>query len=164
MNCSQLAAPECFPAANRTRPDVFLRTIGLTSRAMKVHEIMTTHARCVSSNNTLVDAARLMRELDVGALPVLDSDQLTGIVTDRGLVVRGVADGKDPSATAVNEVMSMGAIFVSADAPVEEAARIMEEKQIRRLPVLGRDRQLVGIVSLGDIATSSNPAFSGTTL
>jgi len=131
---------------------------------MKVHEIMTSHARCVAPDNTLVEAAGLMRELDVGALPVCDTDTLAGMVTDRDLVLRGVADGRDPRTTTVRDVMSPGVVFVLADQDVEEAVRVMENRQIRRLPVLNRARRLVGIVSLGDVAVSSNPAFSGMAL
>ena len=131
---------------------------------MKVHEIMTAHARCVGPDNTLVEAAGLMRELDVGALPVCEDDRIAGIVTDRDIVLRSTADGRDPNSTAVRDVMSPGVVHVTADQEVDEAARVMEERQVRRLPVLGRDRRLVGIVSLGDIALSSNPAFSGLAL
>lgn len=131
---------------------------------MKVHEIMTGHPRSVAPDTTLVEAAGLMRELDVGALPVCTGDDLAGIVTDRDLVVRGIADGHDPATTKVSDVMSGGVEAVSADDDVENAVRIMEQRQIRRLPVLNRAKELVGMVSLGDIATSSNPAFGGTAL
>jgi predicted transcriptional regulator len=125
---------------------------------------MTAHPRCIAPDNTLVEAAGLMRELDVGALPICDNDRLAGMVTDRDIVLRGTADGKDPNEATVRDVMSPGIIYVFADQDVEEVARVMEEKQIRRLPVLNREKRLVGMVSLGDIATSSNPAFSGTAL
>lgn len=131
---------------------------------MKVHEIMTAHARCVGPENTLVEAAGLMREMDVGALPVCEEDRLIGILTDRDIVLRGTADGRDPNATNVREVMSSSVMSVRADQAVEEAVRVMEDRQIRRLPVTGRDGRLVGIVSLGDVAISSNPAFSGMAL
>lgn len=131
---------------------------------MKVHEIMTAHARCAAPDNSLVEAAGLMRELDVGVLPVCDDDRLAGMVTDRDIVLRGVADGRDAYETTVRDVMSPGVVWVFADQEVEEAARIMEEKQIRRLPVLNREKRLVGILSLGDVAVSSNPAFSGQAL
>jgi CBS domain-containing protein len=131
---------------------------------MKVHEIMTAHPRCIAPDNNLVEAAGLMRELDVGALPICDGDRLAGMVTDRDIVLRGTADGRDPNSTLVRDVMSVGVLYVFADQSVEEAARVMEEKQVRRLPVINRERRLVGIVSLGDVATSSNPAFSGTAL
>ena len=125
---------------------------------------MTAHARCVGPDNTLVEAAGLMREMDVGALPVCEEDRLIGMLTDRDIVLRGTADGRDPNATSVREVMSSSVTSVRADQAVEEAVRVMEDRQIRRLPVVGRDGRLVGIVSLGDIAISSNPAFSGMAL
>jgi CBS domain-containing protein len=131
---------------------------------MKVHEIMTAHARCVGPQNTLVEGAGLMRELDVGALPVCENDRLAGMVTDRDITLRGVAGGRDPNTTPIREVMSPGIVYVFADQEVEEVTRLMEERQIRRVPVLNREKRLVGIVSLGDIAMSSNPAFSGMAL
>lgn len=137
---------------------------GYCSGLMKVHEIMTAHARCVSPDNTLVEAAGLMREMDVGALPVCENDRLAGMLTDRDMTVRAIADGRDPNTTAVRDVMTPGIVYVFADQDVEEAARQMQEREIRRLPVLNREKRLVGIVSLGDIAMSSNPAFSGITL
>jgi CBS domain-containing protein len=131
---------------------------------MKVHEIMTAHARCVGPDNTLVEAAGLMRELDVGALPVCEDDRLAGMVTDRDIALRGVADGLDPNTTAIRDVMSPGIVYAFADQEVEEIVRLMEQRQIRRVPVVNREKRLVGIVSLGDIAISSNPAFSGMAL
>jgi CBS domain-containing protein len=131
---------------------------------MKVHEIMTAHARCVGPDNALVEAAGLMRELDVGALPVCEGDRLAGMVTDRDIVVRGVADGRDVNEATVRDVMSPGIFYVFADQEVEDASRMMQEKQIRRLPVLNREKRLVGIVTLGDLALTSNPAFSGEAL
>jgi CBS domain-containing protein len=131
---------------------------------MKVHEIMTAHARCVGPDNNLVEAAGLMRELDVGALPVCEEDRLIGIVTDRDLALRGIADGKDPNTTFVRDVMTTSVAWAFADQEVEEVVRLMEERQIRRVPVMSREKRLVGIVALGDIAISSSPAFSGMAL
>lgn len=131
---------------------------------MKVHEIMTAHAKCVSPENSLVEAAGLMRELDVGALPVCEDDRLVGMVTDRDLAVRGVALGRDPQTTLVRDVMTPGVAYVSADTAVEDAARLMQERGIRRLPVLNRESRLVGIVALADLAITSHPAFAGFTL
>lgn len=125
---------------------------------------MTAHAQCVAPDNTLVEAAGLMRELDVGALPVCEDERVAGMVTDRDIVLRGVADGRDANTATVRDVMSPGIIHVFADQSVEDAVRVMEEKQVRRLPVLDRSKRLVGIVSLGDIAICSNPAFSGIAL
>lgn len=125
---------------------------------------MTPHARCVAPDNTLVEVAGLMRQLDIGAIPVLENDLLAGMVTDRDIVVRGVADGRDPNTAQVRDVMSNGIVSIFADQSVEEAVRLMEQKQIRRLPVLSREHRLLGIVALGDIAVASNPAFSGMAL
>src|SRR5215207_10299739 len=109
---------------------------------MKVHEIMTAHARCVGPDNTLVEAAGLMRELDVGSLPVCDAEEVVGMVTDRDLAIRGVADGRDPNTTPVRDVMSAGIVHAFADQEVEEIARLMEGRQVRRIPVLNRESRL----------------------
>jgi CBS domain-containing protein len=131
---------------------------------MKVHEIMSSSPRCVRPDNTLVEAAGAMRHYDIGALPVCEGEQLVGMITDRDLVIRALADGRDPNNTEVREVMSAGVVTVFADQDVEAAVQLMEEKQLRRLVVLNREKRLVGILSLGDIAVSSSPAFSGIAL
>ncbi|HYC69600.1 MAG TPA: CBS domain-containing protein [Opitutaceae bacterium] len=131
---------------------------------MKIKDIMTPKARCVAPATTLADAARLMREIDVGALPVCDNDRLSGMVTDRDIVVRGVAEKVDPATTEVRAVMTPGVSYVFEDQEVAEAARIMEERQIRRLPVLNSDKRLVGIVALGDMATEAGTELSGEAL
>ncbi len=131
---------------------------------MKIQEIMSSDVRCISPTDTLVEAARLMRDLDVGAIPICDNDRLAGMLTDRDLALRGVAEGEDPNTTTVRETMSEGIIYAFEDESVEKAARIMEEKQIRRLPVLNRDKRLVGIVSLGDLAVNTQPALGGEAL
>lgn len=131
---------------------------------MKVHEVMTAHARCVSPDNTLVEAAGLMRTLDVGSLPICENDRLVGMLTDRDVVVRCVADGCDPETTTSGEAMSPGIIYVFADQSLEEASDLMEKRKVRRLAVLNRQKRLVGVISLGDIAIASNPAFSGIAL
>jgi CBS domain-containing protein len=131
---------------------------------MKVHEVMTAHARCVSPDNTLVEAAGLMKTLDVGSLPICENDRLVGMLTDRDIVVRCVASACDPETTAAREAMSPGILYVFADQSLEEASDVMEKKQVRRLAVLNRQKRLVGVISLGDIAIASNPAFSGSAL
>lgn len=105
-----------------------------------------------------------MRQLDIGAVPVCEEDRLLGMLTDRDIAIRAVADGRDPNTTSVRDVMSHGIIHVMADQEVEEVVRLMENKKIRRVPVLNRARRLVGIIALGDIAVTSNPAFSGLAL
>jgi CBS domain-containing protein len=128
---------------------------------MKIHEIMSADARCVGLENTLVEAAGVMRAFDVGAVPVCEDGRIVGVLTDRDIVIRGVAEGRDPNAMTVREAI-LGRIFcIFADAEVEEAANLMREQRVRRLPVLNREERLVGIVSLGDMAVNSQPTFTG---
>lgn len=131
---------------------------------MKVHEIMTARVRCVSPENTLVEAAGLMRQLDIGAVPVCDDKRPIGMLTDRDIAIRAVADGRDPNTTTVGEAMSPGVILIPAEEHVEDLVRLMENKKVRRVLVVDRAGRLVGIVALGDIAVTSNPAFSGLAL
>jgi CBS domain-containing protein len=126
---------------------------------------MTRNAECVRPDATLRDAAGRMRDLDVGSLPVCDADRLVGLVTDRDIAVRSVAEGHDPSSDRVQDIMTPGIIFCFEDQDVREAADLMRERQVRRLPVLNRDKRLVGIVSLGDLAVGGrDDKLSGNTL
>ena len=120
---------------------------------MKVREIMTRDIDVVSPETTLRDAAERMSSLDVGVLPVCDKDRLVGVITDRDITIRATADGLDPFATQVGEVMSKDELITCfEDEEVESATRMMRDKQVRRLPVLAEDRRLVGILALGDVA------------
>jgi len=120
---------------------------------MKVHEVMSRGVECVRPDDTLQQAARKMRDLDVGSMPVCDNDRLAGMITDRDLAVRAVAEGWDPKQRHVRDVLSEGVVYCFDDQDVEEAGRVMRERQIRRLVVLNRDKRMVGIVALGDLAT-----------
>ena len=120
---------------------------------MQVQEIMTRDVSIVSPDSTLETAATRMAQLDVGALPVAQNDRLVGMITDRDIVVRGVAEGLGPTAK-VREVMTPDVKYCFADQEIDEIAENMADIQVRRLPVLDRDKQLVGILSLCDIATS----------
>jgi CBS domain-containing protein len=131
---------------------------------MKIRDIMTSGARCVGPDESLTAAARIMRQLDVGALPVCQNDHLDGIITDRDIAIRGVAEGRDPTRTSVRSVMSPEIIFAFEDHDVEVAAQIMETNQVRRLPVLNNERRLVGIVSLADVATEADASLTGEAL
>jgi CBS domain-containing protein len=122
---------------------------------MKLRDIMTPNPMCVSPEDSLRDAACKMRDLDVGPLPVCEDDRLAGMITDRDIVVTAIAEGKDPRATKVREAMSPGVLYCFEDQDVQEAARTMQERQVRRLVVLNRDKRMVGIVSLGDLATET---------
>lgn len=123
---------------------------------MQLKDIMTRNPECVRPNTTIQEAARKMRDMDVGPMPVCgDNDRLAGMITDRDITVRAVAEGKDPKTTPVGEVMTEEIVFAFDDQGVDEAASTMRERQVRRLVVLNRDKRLVGIVSLGDLATET---------
>jgi CBS domain-containing protein len=125
---------------------------------MQLREIMTTGVQLTDPAMTLKDAAVLMRDGDFGLLPVGENDRLVGTITDRDITVRAVAEGKDPGTTTVQETMSEGIRYCFEDQTVDEAAEMMSQAQIRRLPVLNRDKRLVGIVALGDLATDADAA------
>lgn len=124
---------------------------------MKVAEVMTRDVEVVSPTSTLREAARKMDELNVGVLPVCDGRRLSGVITDRDITVRASAAGESPESTTVNEVMSMHPRWCLAEVDVTEAEQIMAESQIRRLPVVDDEKNLIGIVSLGDLATEEAP-------
>jgi CBS domain-containing protein len=119
---------------------------------MQVHEIMTRNPEIVEPDATLRDAARKMKELDVGSLPVGWVDDLSGIITDRDIAVRAVAEGRDPQRTKVSEIMTHGVVTVREDDDIRNAISKMREQQIRRVVVTDRDERPIGMLSLGDIA------------
>jgi CBS domain-containing protein len=124
--------------------------------ARTVEEIMTTKPRTVNVDDTVLDAARVMRDNDIGDVIVVEDGQVTGIVTDRDIVVRAVAEGRDADSTAVGEICTTGVQAIEPDASVDDALRMMRDADIRRLPVVKNGRP-VGILSLGDIAVEREP-------
>jgi CBS domain-containing protein len=130
----------------------------------KVADVMSRNVKLASPDDTVQQAARVMSEQDTGVLPVGENDRLVGMVTDRDLAVRALAAGKDPSKTKLREVMSGEPLYVFEDDPVERAAASMAEQQVRRMPVLNRDKRLVGIVSVGDLAREALGAAAGQAL
>ncbi|HMJ95640.1 MAG TPA: CBS domain-containing protein [Thermoleophilaceae bacterium] len=124
--------------------------------AQIVEEIMTTNPRTVAVDDTVKDAAQLMRDSDIGDVIVVEDGQVTGILTDRDIVVRAVAEGRDAESTSVSEICSSGIRAIEPDASVDDALRMMREEDIRRLPVAKNGRP-VGIVSLGDLAVEREP-------
>ena len=116
----------------------------------KISDIMTDNVECCTLLDNVFEVAVKMKELNVGAIPIVDKDKLVGMITDRDIVVRGVAE-KHPGSTKVEDIMSSKLVTISADATSKEAANLMAEHQIRRLPVVEGDK-LIGIVSLGDFA------------
>ena len=132
---------------------------------MKVRDVMTRGVECVRPDTTIQEAAGKMKALDVGPMPVCEGDRVTGILTDRDIVVRGVAEGRDMRTTRVQDVMTRDVYAVAEDADVKEAARMMKERQVRRLVVTGGGGALAGIVSLGDIAVDTgDDKLSGSVL
>ena len=119
--------------------------------AQKIRDVMTKSVTTVRHESTLVDAARLMHQNDIGDVLVQDGDKLCGIVTDRDIVVRAVAEERDPSSTTVGEICSHELFSLTPDATIEEAKKMMSDRAVRRLPVIDKGKP-VGIVSLGDIA------------
>ena len=118
---------------------------------MKVRDAMTGDVATARLDTTLDDIASMMKDENVGAIPVIEDGELAGIVTDRDIVIRCIADGRDPSDTTVEDVLSEQIQTIEPDADLEEAAQMMSGQQIRRLPVV-EDGVLIGMISLGDIA------------
>ena len=118
---------------------------------MKVSEAMTRDVSMVRPDQTIRDAAHMMADLDIGALPVQENDRLVGMITDRDIAVRAVAEGRG-SDTRIRDVMTKEIKYCYEDQSVEDVTRNMGEQRLRRLPVMNRDKRLVGILSLGDIA------------
>jgi CBS domain-containing protein len=123
---------------------------------MKIKDVMTTSVECVRPETTLQEAAAKMKSLNVGSLPVCEGDRPIGIITDRDIVVRAIAEGRDPRTARVPEVMTADVVSVSETADVKEAARLMKDRQIRRIVVVDPSKRVVGIVSLGDIAVDTH--------
>jgi len=130
---------------------------------MHVSECMTREVKIANPQETICDAAKMMADCDAGVLPVGENDRLVGVITDRDIAVRGVAEGKGPNAS-VREVMSAEVQYCFEDDDVDQALRKMGELQVRRLPVLNRDKRLVGIVSLSDLAMHGETARAGSAL
>ncbi len=119
---------------------------------MNVRDLMSRDVQTIEAADTLHHAAQRMRDLDVGPLPVLERGQLVGMLTDRDIVVRVVAEGRDPRSVPVRDAMTADVFFCFEDESLEQAAQVMESRQIRRLVVLDRDRNIAGILALADLA------------
>jgi len=127
---------------------------------MRVSEAMSRDVRVASPEQTICEAAQMMGEIDAGVLPVGENDRLVGIITDRDIAVRAVAQDKPPS-TKIRDVMSHEVLYCYDDQELDEVAVNMGDEQVRRMPVVNRDKRLVGIVSLADVAQTENAKTTG---
>jgi CBS domain-containing protein len=127
---------------------------------MRVSEAMSRDVKLANPEKTICEAARLMAEIDAGVLPVGENDRLVGMVTDRDIAVRAVAQEKPPT-TKVREIMSQEVLYCFDDQDLDEVAQNMSEAKVRRLPVVNRDKRLVGIIALADLAKGVNAATTG---
>ena len=133
--------------------------------AKTVREVMTSKLCSIDTDKTVAYAAKMMRDEDVGSLPVAEGNRLVGMITDRDITVRSTAQGADPSAAQVRDAMTADVTYCFEDDDVTQAAALMRQKQLRRLVVLNRDKRLVGIVALGDLATDTrDDRLAGKTL
>jgi len=119
----------------------------------RVREVMTRDPNCVSSKDSISDAARIMKNTDTGVVPVVDGKKIIGLITDRDIVVRCIAEGKDVINARVTDAMTRDVRKVDEDTPINEVMELMSSAQIRRVPVVNSKDELVGIVSLRDLAT-----------
>lgn len=121
-----------------------------------IRDVMTSNPRCVGQNDTVREAARIMREADTGVVPVVDGNKILGLITDRDIVVRGIADGKNVTDSRVSELMTKSVRTVRDDARVDEVLKLMSSSDVRRVPVVNASDELVGIVSIGDISINTS--------
>jgi len=122
---------------------------------------MTPNPRTIEPSTPIVEAAKLMRDEDVGPVPIVESGRVVGILTDRDIAVRVVAEGKDPQSKTAGEVASKQLVTIDPDQTIDEAARLMAQHQVRRLPVCEEDGRLVGIVAQADVALVGADAQTG---
>ena len=128
-----------------------------------IQQAMSANPTTVGPTNTAAEAAQIMKSEDVGSLPIVEGDRLAGVITDRDLAIRIVAEGRDPD-TPVGEIASKDVVTVDPEQTIDEAARLMAEHQVRRLPVVEEDGRLVGILAQADIAQTGQDALTGDTV
>jgi CBS domain-containing protein len=126
-----------------------------------IREIMTANPSTVEPDQSVVEAAKIMKQEDAGVVPVTENGRLTGMVTDRDIAIRVVAEGKDPQSTAVREVASKNLVTIDPQQDLDEALRLMAQHQVRRLPVVEEDGRLVGVVAQADVAREGDDTKTG---
>jgi CBS domain-containing protein len=127
----------------------------------QIKELMTVKPRTVKQGDSIVDAAKLMKGEDTGVAPIVDGDRLVGVITDRDIAIRVVAEGRDPQSTKVEEIASRNLVTIDPQQDLDEALRLMAQHQVRRLPVVEEDGKLVGIVAQADVARHADAARTG---
>lgn len=125
-----------------------------------VRDVMTSNPRTIEASTPGAEAARMMKDEDVGSLPIMEGDRLSGVVTDRDIALRIVAEGRD-AMTSVGEIASRDLVTIDPDQGIDEAARLMARHQLRRLPVVEEDGRLVGIVAQADVAQLGDDSLTG---
>jgi CBS domain-containing protein len=128
---------------------------------MKVEDVMHNGVSCVQPDAPIKEIAELMKTDDIGSVLVCENDRLAGVITDRDLVMRLLGDGSDPFQKTARDVMTKGVVYCRTNQTIEDALHLMEDKQIRRLPVINEDKRLVGMLSLGDIAHRAGRELTG---
>ena len=129
--------------------------------AKTIKDAMTSNPKTVTSDQTVADAARIMKQEDAGVVPIVDGDRLVGVVTDRDITITVVAEGKDPQSTRVTEIASRDLVTVDPQQDLDEALRLMAQHQVRRLPVVEEDGRLVGILAQADVAQHTSDERTG---
>jgi len=126
-----------------------------------IRDVMTSNPSAIEADKTVVDAAKLMRDEDVGLAPVVEGDRLVATLTDRDITIRVVAEGKDPESTRVRDVASTDLVTIDPDQELDEALRLMAQHQVRRLPVVEEDGRLVGVLAQADVAKEGDDRQTG---
>jgi len=127
----------------------------------QIKELMTVKPRTVNTGDSIVDAAKLMKGEDTGVAPIVDGDRLVGVITDRDIAIRVVAEGRDPESTKVDEIASQNLVTIDPQQNLDEALRLMAQHQVRRLPVVEEDGKLVGIIAQADVARHADSSRTG---
>jgi CBS domain-containing protein len=138
-----------------------MRTTGEEDDTMKVREMMHRGVEWFAPDTPITVLAKAMRDHDIGALPIGENDRLVGMVTDRDITLRAVANGKDLSKCTARDVMTKGIVWCRDSEEADDAARLMETKQIRRLPVIDENKRMVGMLTLGDLAQAASQRMAG---
>lgn len=131
---------------------------------MVIKDIMNQQTQLIGTDTTVKEAAEKMENTGVGFLPVGDNDELKGTLTDRDIVLKAIAKGKNPEQTRVQDILSPSLLYCREDQDVEEVARNMNEQQVRRMPIVNADKRMVGVVSIGDMAQHLSPETAGQVL